>query len=406
MWFGRIHAPISYSDGFDYIALKVTSAAEGNLDAAQMYDSCTFTAGFQQWCARFPNLARMIAHVEQKCGGSMSSLLQFMRSLNAEIDPRGRGFTHNGELVFTRLQRQKLFLAGGTGEIGSWTEQHRERAYGWVLAFANCPWSDTEVAKAQVEFAARTVREYIDPRANWLFEMREDPWILALRAAYISFAVNNPTRAVTFLNSAKSKNNSMPEGSPAWVVEMLRSMTWDPDVDILPHRYDAIRPVLEKAFNIDLPDFAAELKSSLSREDAPLSPTEIQVILMKIGYDIGASMADGNIGPKTRAAIRAFQQANNLQVDGIVGPRTRSALRRHALRLPRIGKPRRSRRGPPRIVALASTFACAALPSTNRASALYVSRCVQVSVQHKPVLRAPGPGSWLALPSSQERPSG
>ncbi|MGC4115173.1 MAG: peptidoglycan-binding domain-containing protein [Myxococcales bacterium] len=42
------------------------------------------------------------------------------------------------------------------------------------------------------------------------------------------------------------------------------------------------------------------------------------------GYDPGA--ADGVFGPRTKAAVTAFQQAKGLGVDGIVGPKTNAAL--------------------------------------------------------------------------------
>jgi hypothetical protein len=50
----------------------------------------------------------------------------------------------------------------------------------------------------------------------------------------------------------------------------------------------------------------------------------VQKALQTLGYDPGK--IDGVMGPKTQAAIKKFQQANNLAVDGIAGPNTQAAL--------------------------------------------------------------------------------
>lgn len=51
---------------------------------------------------------------------------------------------------------------------------------------------------------------------------------------------------------------------------------------------------------------------------------QLQAKLNSLGFDCGT--ADGIFGKKTRAGVKAFQAAHNLEVDGIVGKNTRSAL--------------------------------------------------------------------------------
>ncbi|MDO1559782.1 TIGR02594 family protein [Brevundimonas sp. 2R-24] len=55
-----------------------------------------------------------------------------------------------------------------------------------------------------------------------------------------------------------------------------------------------------------------------------MSVLQLQAALLTHGFDPGP--LDGALGPRTRAAIRAFQTAAGLQPDGVAGPLTLGAL--------------------------------------------------------------------------------
>ena len=52
---------------------------------------------------------------------------------------------------------------------------------------------------------------------------------------------------------------------------------------------------------------------------------QVQLLLTYLGYDPGA--IDGADGPKTRAAVKAFQAAEGLEPDGMAGQQTQARLR-------------------------------------------------------------------------------
>lgn len=52
--------------------------------------------------------------------------------------------------------------------------------------------------------------------------------------------------------------------------------------------------------------------------------TLVQELLEGLGFDVGE--LDGDFGPRTTAAVEAFQRANGLDVDGVVGPVTKAKL--------------------------------------------------------------------------------
>jgi peptidoglycan L-alanyl-D-glutamate endopeptidase CwlK len=63
---------------------------------------------------------------------------------------------------------------------------------------------------------------------------------------------------------------------------------------------------------------------TLKRDSTGPDVTKLQQRLKDLGFDPNG--IDVTFGPGTEAAVRAFQQANGLEVDGKVGPDTRTAL--------------------------------------------------------------------------------
>lgn len=64
---------------------------------------------------------------------------------------------------------------------------------------------------------------------------------------------------------------------------------------------------------------------TLSRGATGASVTDLQNRLTAAGFDTGP--ADGDFGPKTEAAVKAYQTSRGLEVDGVVGPQTWGSLR-------------------------------------------------------------------------------
>ena len=67
-------------------------------------------------------------------------------------------------------------------------------------------------------------------------------------------------------------------------------------------------------------------KPTLRRGSSGDYVLELQQDLLKLGYNIGATGADGKYGAKTAAAVQAFQANSGLTADGICGPRTWEAI--------------------------------------------------------------------------------
>ena len=87
---------------------------------------------------------------------------------------------------------------------------------------------------------------------------------------------------------------------------------------------DALEGELTVWADESYPEYPDTWTLKLGHLDPIESLSGVQARLNNLGYDCGP--VDGVNGPRTKAAVMAFQKNHGLEVDGIPGPKTQSAL--------------------------------------------------------------------------------
>jgi len=333
--------PASPSSG--QLVMSVITATEGGApDACNFYDRCICSVGLVQYCeAAYYLVSNLLGYILSKNPGLIAPLQPALDASNAEFKQKvgGKWRFHfkNGNEVDDRGEQERLFLLNSTGLRGSWDQASKDHVKLWGASFANTL-VQPEAEAIQVEYTAARVKSFATkPAQAILFDgVPDQGWVGGLRAGYLSFAANLPAVASTQLLAAV-KNATAPKWSKDWCIAVLKQLTFGPGITIYPGRYNKIRPVIEKNFGIDLPDFADELKAWQAIQDHGIDPPaehepsfqttkEIQTFLISLGYDLGPAGADDRLGTKTTEAIVMFQRLNGLLPDGKVGPKTRAKM--------------------------------------------------------------------------------
>jgi murein L,D-transpeptidase YcbB/YkuD len=131
------------------------------------------------------------------------------------------------------------------------------------------------------------------------------------------------------LKSVASSMNVAPAGSPLPAIQ-IEPIQPEEELAAINAGQTAESAGTATAENLAAPAQVASTTAAMTAGMAAAAADEtarvqqIQLALKAAGFDPGSS--DGKLGPRTKAAVRDFQQANGLNPDGKVGPRTWSKL--------------------------------------------------------------------------------
>lgn len=335
--------PTDPDDDTKILAVLTTSEG-GAFDAINGYDRCIMSGGLIQLCeAQYFLFSSLIGAIVEQDLGLVTPLLPALKASNATFEPvNGKWrFLVHGTPVTSVAAQQRLFLLNSNGLKGTFDQASKDHAILWTTCLSEML-AQEEATKVQTKHVAARLKSFAMKESKAI--LFDDPtpsegWPGAMRAVFLSFAGNLPAVADTHLRAAIAGMPGVEKWSPEWCISIIRQMTFGPQIAIYPGRYNKIRPVVEKLYGVDLPDFASDLqawrKTLAITPGAPSLETteEVQEALLKLGYDLGPKGADGKMGSKTRDAIFAFQKSHGLGPDGQVGPKTRKALETELLAL-------------------------------------------------------------------------
>ena len=315
----------------------ITATEGGKFDAFNGYDSCGWTSGIIQWIEKGQySISDMLGVTSDKSQSLINSIIAMAKASGVSFKKNAKGryrffFSDARGEIDTYDEQKQLFYIHGDGTKGTWDDNTKVHGRRWAAAISSV-WEDKNAQEVQIVYTASRLNGFMLPYAKNLFaSMPKTNIAEGLRAAYLSFAANNPTWANNALKIGVEKSKST-TWSLDWAIDILKSLTFTPQVAIYPHRYDCIRPVLEKLYGIQLPDFAKELQDWSVKTGIPvgIDTRTLQRSLIALGYDLGPAADDGAYGEKTKDAVMSLERTSGTvpqeNQDGMVDVYTFPAL--------------------------------------------------------------------------------
>lgn len=316
----------------DRILAVITATEGGAYDSYNGYDGQICSLGLIQVTERaYYSVSSLLGALCREDKDMLTSMFSELSRKNLMFKPNHRGryrfhFRDARSEVDTAEEQKQMFFFRSDGTRGSWDEASKIYATQMAAAICNI-FSHHQAREHQSKYMAERVRAYAFGNSKSVIKSAPNTDLgRAFTAAYLSFAINNPTRANKHLSIALKSSRHTRWGLD-WFLDVLKELTFGPKIAIYPHRYDAIRKPLEQHYNMDLPDFADELEQW---DQFKFDPLEIQQALLALNYDLGPAGADGSYGKKTRAAMLSFEEANEVPEemrDGMPDPISMTKLR-------------------------------------------------------------------------------
>lgn len=261
-WFSgtfKFELPENPDENDRYIAV-ITAAEGGHYDAVNMYDRAVVSIGLIQWIeANQHTVSDLLGAVATALGpvyvnDALAPALALSNACFTSLSAKKWRFLSLDGMreIDSTKDVQDLFL-GCDGYADSWTPESKSKSMLWASCLANV-WKDPRARQVQLDFTKNRLQNFVyaNARSVLFSEHTTDPVVLATRALYMQFAINNPSIANLVITTAAAAT-SLPRYTHDWCMHITRHLTLQSPLSEWQNRYVNVSATLEKIYGVKFP---------------------------------------------------------------------------------------------------------------------------------------------------------
>lgn len=202
-------------------------------------------------------------------------------------------------------------------------KQYGLRVHDCVGIVKGYHWSDTPTAKPIYkangfpDTSADGMYSYCKKKSTNMSKMPDVPGILVFMSGHVGMYIGNG-KVVEARGHAYGVVRTNLKNRP-WT-------KWSYDPDLVYDTETATAPTQDTTTN-PYTEPTSLLRKGAKDKAGESAVKWVQWHLSRLKYSLGSEGIDGDFGPKTLAAVLAFQSSAKIEVDGVVGPETRASLK-------------------------------------------------------------------------------